>query len=116
MEQHGDAYREFTAEVKRLHECFDGFRDEQQELKTLMGNNFLGIDAPTHVKHHNTISAKGEISGDRRRAWYELVGIVLATVIINCAAVSATLAGVTKAVNSPEHIEAISKDNAGGHH
>ena len=41
---------------------------------------------------------------------------IFATVVINCFAVGATLAGVTKAVNSPEHIEAISKDNSEGHH
>lgn len=86
-----DKIARLESKIDTMHDCLDGMRDEQTALGHKMGNYFLGVQPETHVRHHNALFDSNEISGDKRRAWYEgigaLVSMVVATTLINIAAV-----------------------------
>lgn len=75
--------REGREEVKQLHDCLDGMRDEQQELKHGMSTYFLGVQPETHVRHHNRLTDKIDDNKDFRRISRETLGVIAAALIIN---------------------------------
>lgn len=107
-------------EIRNLHDCLDGMRDEQQDLNTnittlghRMSNYFLGIQPEIHIRHHNGITDMSDDSKEKKRIGREtlgmIIGTIVATAVINLAGMYFITTSISKTLQETQHIEQVKK-------
>lgn len=98
MDQQLEAIRK---EIRDLHDCLDGMRDEQQDLKHDMSNYFLGVEPNIHVRHHNDLTDRSQAKTETSRVSKETIGIILAALVINVSGMIWMNTNIVQHLNPP---------------